>query len=254
MADGQYNSSTKTFQDGARVPLQVDVNGKLITTGGTGSSSDQVQGNVAADAVDSGNPVKVGGVAINFTAPPAVAYGDRADIAVNPAGVLYVSAGIDAGTAGSDNRTGLYGFIGRAGGAMNGAPTPTAVGDFIFNGTGWDRAKKPSTTSRLLSAAATTNATSVKTSAGDLFVITGRNNKATPVYLKLYNKASAPTVGTDVPVQTHYIPATSNFTVEFANPLYFSTGIAYAITGAAADADTTALVAADVVCMNVSYQ
>lgn len=43
---------------------------------GTGATANQVQGNVAHDAVDSGSPVKVGGSA--STAPPtAVAVGDR---------------------------------------------------------------------------------------------------------------------------------------------------------------------------------
>jgi hypothetical protein len=124
---------------------------------------------------------------------------------------------------------------------------------YVFNGSGFDRMKKPNLNSRLLSAAATTNATSVKTSAGDLFKITGYNAAATPRYLKLYNKASAPTVGTDTPVHTIYLPASSRFTEAFDTPFYFSTGIAYAITGAGADADTTALTAADILAMNVSY-
>jgi hypothetical protein len=38
-----------------------------------------------------------------------------------------------------------------------------------------------------------------------------------------------------------------------AQPLYFSTGIAYALTTAAADADTGALTAGDVIAMNIAY-
>lgn len=108
-------------------------------------------------------------------------------------------------------------------------------------------------TSRLLSAAATTNATSVKASTGAIVSIQGYNAKASAVYLKLYNKASAPTVGTDTPVKTLYIPASAAFVFDFPVGSYFSTGIAYAITGAAADADTTALAAGDVLCLNVDY-
>lgn len=52
---------------------------------------------------------------------------------------------------------------------------------------------------RLLASAATTNATSVKTSVGRLAQIRGYNAGAAGRYLKLYNKASAPTVGTDTP-------------------------------------------------------
>ena len=48
--------------------------------------------------------------------------------------------------------------------------------------------------------------------------------------------------------------AGQGFDIDFEDfGLNFSTGIAYAITGAAADADTTALVAADVVGLSVVY-
>lgn len=50
-----------------------------VTASGTGATADQVQGNIAHDAVDSGNPVKMGGKA-KATAPTAVtADGDRVD-------------------------------------------------------------------------------------------------------------------------------------------------------------------------------
>lgn len=107
---------------------------------------------------------------------------------------------------------------------------------------------------RLVSAAASTNATSVKASAGRVLKIRGYNAKAAVCHLKLYNKASAPTVGTDIPFMTIPLKASYVFDIDFENfGLNFSTGIAYAITGAAADADTTALVAADVVGLAVVY-
>ena len=107
---------------------------------------------------------------------------------------------------------------------------------------------------RLLCAAATTNATSVKTSAGRLLKIRGYNNKASAVFLKLYNKASAPTVGTDTPVATFLLRAQSEFDFDIEMfGLQFSTGIAYAITGAVADNDTTALAANDVFALNTFY-
>jgi hypothetical protein len=128
----------------------------------------------------------------------------------------------------------------------------------IFNGTTWDREVKANATARLVSAAATTNATSVKASAGNVFKVTLINAAATAKFLKLYNKASAPTVGTDTPIWTAQLPPTSvnggAFDLDFgAQPLYFATGIAYALTGAAADADATALTLADVVCLNIAY-
>lgn len=102
-----------------------------------------------------------------------------------------------------------------------------------------------------LISAATTNATSMKASAGRL--ATGRvaNTHATAWrYLKFYNKASAPTVGTDVPVHTLAIPPGQSISLLDLCGNYgisFATGIAYAITGAAADNDTTAIGAGDVI-------
>jgi len=107
-------------------------------------------------------------------------------------------------------------------------------------------------THRLLSAAASTNGTSIKTSNGTVTHITGRMIRASAAYLKLYDKASAPTVGTDTPRKTLYLAASASF--DFLVDDYFGAGIAYAITTAAADADTGALTAGDVVCLNIDYR
>jgi hypothetical protein len=104
-------------------------------------------------------------------------------------------------------------------------------------------------TSSFVKSAATTNATSLKASAGNVFSIYLINNSAAVKYFKLYNKASAPTVGTDTPVAVVGIPASgNNFVMDGSAwaPLRFSTGIAYAITGAVTDADTTAVAVNDV--------
>ena len=117
-----------------------------------------------------------------------------------------------------------------------------------------DYARLPAAScSVLLTAAATTNATSVKGSAGALKSIQGYNAKAAAVFLKFYDKASAPTVGTDTPVKVLYVPATSAFVFDFPSAFKFVNGIAYAITGASPNADTTALVSGDVLCLNVDY-
>ena len=107
---------------------------------------------------------------------------------------------------------------------------------------------------RLLSSAATTNATLVKNAAGRMFLIMGRNNAAVIRYLKFYNKSSAPTVGTDVPVLTIALDASAKFEIDL-NPYgqFFTTGIAFAITGAVADNDTTAIAAADILALNIWY-
>jgi len=106
--------------------------------------------------------------------------------------------------------------------------------------------------SRTLSAAST-NATSVKASAGQVFGYYLFNANAATRYLKLYNKASAPTVGTDTPVATIPIPAGAAANVEFTQGVAFATGIALALTTGVADADTGAVAANEVV-VNLFYK
>lgn len=100
--------------------------------------------------------------------------------------------------------------------------------------------------------AASTNATSVKASAGQVFGWYLFNANAATRYLKLYNKASAPTVGTDTPVLTIPIPAGAAANVEYLGGIAFATGIAFALTTGIADADTGAVAANDVV-VNLFY-
>ena len=93
--------------------------------------------------------------------------------------------------------------------------------------------------------AATTNATSVKASAGNVYGWQITNKSAGILYVKLYNKASAPTVGTDVPVITIGIPTLSTSVVSYEKGLSFATGIAMATTGLITDADATAVALSD---------
>lgn len=110
------------------------------------------------------------------------------------------------------------------------------------------------TTARLVSAAASTNATLVKATAGRPYRITAFNASASMKYLKIYNKSTAPTVGTDNPVRTIPLVAGQITTVDWPTfGLYLGSGIGYALTGAVADADTTALAAADVTCLHIDY-
>lgn len=94
--------------------------------------------------------------------------------------------------------------------------------------------------------AASTNADTVKASAG---VVTGYYlvNTATGFrYVKLYNKASSPTVGTDTPRVVLGIPALSAANIAWDLPIAFETGIAIAIVTGIADSDATAVGANDV--------
>lgn len=98
-----------------------------------------------------------------------------------------------------------------------------------------------------LNSANSTNATSVKASAGTAFAITISNNGAAAAFVKLYNKASAPTVGTDTPIAVLPVGASAAVTHELgALGMRFSTGIALAITNLIADSDATAVAAGQV--------
>jgi hypothetical protein len=122
------------------------------------------------------------------------------------------------------------------------------VGAVTQSGT-WNTTGTPVTpTTSFINSAATTNATSTKASAGTVWSITATNSNAAARFLKLYNKASAPTVGTDVPVQTYAIPANGAplLVSGSATGNRFSTGIALAITAAITDADTTAVAASEI--------
>lgn len=103
------------------------------------------------------------------------------------------------------------------------------------------------TQTRVVSAAST-NATSVKASAGEVGFIYAVNLNAAVRFLKLYNKASSPTVGTDTPVATLPIPASTTgagFMISIPEGVQFTTGIALAITTGYADADTGAVAAGE---------
>jgi len=106
--------------------------------------------------------------------------------------------------------------------------------------------------SRLLSAAST-NATSVKASAGQVYGFYLFNSAAYTVFFKLYNKASAPTVGTDTPFMTIPIPAGGGAVADFDGGIAMGTGIAFAITKLIADTDTT-VVAANDLAVNLFYK
>jgi lipoprotein-anchoring transpeptidase ErfK/SrfK len=101
-----------------------------------------------------------------------------------------------------------------------------------------------STASHAISAAST-NATSVKGSAGQIYGFSISNTNASARYFKLFNKASAPTLGTDTPIMTVQVPGNGTVIRAFPVGLTLGTGIAYAATGALADLDTTVIGAGD---------
>jgi hypothetical protein len=108
-------------------------------------------------------------------------------------------------------------------------------------------------TTYTLISAATNNAQSVKATAGQLYAYQLFNNGASPVYVKFFNKNSAPAVGTDTPVKTVMVPAGGGANMEWTNGVAFAAGIAICCVTGIAPLNNT-VVAADQVAINIDYK
>lgn len=103
-----------------------------------------------------------------------------------------------------------------------------------------------------LNSAATTNGALILTGTSGLHAFYATNEGATVAYVKLYNKATAPTVGTDVPEMIIPVPAAVSGVPGVANPnigfsgFRFALGLGISITANAVYTDTTAVAAGQV--------
>lgn len=112
----------------------------------------------------------------------------------------------------------------------------------------------PVTGSFKLNSAATTNITVIKATPGWLMGGLLTNTNAAARFAKLYDKATSPVLASDVPLFTVPLPAGSAAAPSVVSVMdlvgaeghLFKNGIGLAITGAYADADTTAIGASDV--------
>jgi hypothetical protein len=104
------------------------------------------------------------------------------------------------------------------------------------------------TTDFHLISAASTNSNNIKNSQGQVYGYDFGNNGASDAWVKFYNKATAPTVGTDSVFRTVYVPKGGRASFHTTTGIALSTGIGIGITGGAADNDTTAVGAAQVTC------
>ncbi|WP_028449688.1 hypothetical protein [Chitinibacter tainanensis] len=98
--------------------------------------------------------------------------------------------------------------------------------------------------------AATTNPTITKNSATNLGGGVINNTSAADVYLKIYNKAAVPTVGTDQPIMTVRVKANDCLSLDDyvpASGIRLPSGLAWAMTAAAPHTDTTAVAAGIIV-------
>jgi hypothetical protein len=94
-----------------------------------------------------------------------------------------------------------------------------------------------------LISAASTNATSITSSQTRVYTVYAHNVNAAVRYLKVYDKSTAPTVGTDVPILTLPIPgntAGAGFVMD-SEGFQVSNGLAVALTTGIADSDTGAV-------------
>lgn len=102
-----------------------------------------------------------------------------------------------------------------------------------------------------------TNATSIKASAGSLLGLQVFNTNAAARYLHLTDTAGAPTPGTTIPVKTILVPGGSaggGTIVPFGSAgVAFATGIGFWLSTGAADNDTGAVGAGDLI-LNVDYK
>lgn len=126
------------------------------------------------------------------------------------------------------------------------AGTVPVSGSLTSAGTVTNTPVTPSTT--FTNSAGTTNAAVIKASAGTVWSLIAFNAGASPAYVKLYNLAVAPTVGTSTPAIPVLVPAGGNSPpIEGgANGIRFATGIAIAIVTGAAHTDATPVAASQV--------
>lgn len=97
-------------------------------------------------------------------------------------------------------------------------------------------------------------ATNAKSSAGQIYRVNFTNINATPVYVRLYNKASAP-LTSDTPIWRITVPgntAGAGIVETFPAGLACSLGVGYRVTSGIADNDATVLVASTVL-GNIAY-
>lgn len=110
----------------------------------------------------------------------------------------------------------------------------------------------PLSVARLQSSAASANPTSVKATNANVYRVMGVNTNAAIRYLKLYDLASSPTVGTDTPKVTLALPAQAVFNYDL-DGLWFPAGLGFGLVTGAADNDTTGVGSGDILGLNILY-
>ncbi|MGX9981118.1 hypothetical protein [Methylobacterium fujisawaense] len=220
---------------GTLLPVSAQLNGGTATVFIAAGSN--LMGKVG---IDQTTPGTTNGVVVNSSALPAGA----ATAAKQPA----------LGTAGTPSADVLT-----VQGASTGQPLPVlaqlnggtatvflaagaqAVGSLVASSTGASGA----TFGTYYTATTAAAGQIIKGATGNVFNLTAWNSDTVPVWVKLFNKASAPTMGTDSAVWEAMVPAGGTISVPFADVgLSLGTGIAVGFSGAQGPTNATALNAA----------
>lgn len=210
------------------------------------TTGSEMGGTVAHDEVDAGNPVAIGGNAVTSQGV-AVAAGDRVRAVFTRKGALHISMGtpVSAGVAGGSQVAFAEG---------DDSFYPVAVGGYVWDGANLVMAPgstvgafvvpKGATSGGLSAARIITGTTGViKNTPGQLYGLPSvRNANAAVRYLHLYDKASAPTLSTDIPILTIPLLASAIQTGICISDIgvAFTLGIAWSYTTDNASAPATA--------------
>lgn len=248
-----YNPAFADVTNTVNISANATPSGACVATGGAAVFTVQLSGTWVATVQvqvtrDGTNWVNVTGSNMiqNAATGAYVASGNITANGVYQVDVAGIAAARVITTAYTSGTIGGATAIGQAPGpvSIEGVPSVNATVSGSLTSAGTTTSTPAAPTSYNVVTAASTNAANIKASGGTLYEITVSNVTATAAYVKLYNKASNPTVGTDVPVLT--IPVAAGATVPMSfGPLgkRFNTGLSIAVTAAAAATDTAATVA-----------
>lgn len=250
-ASGVFNTVAPTYTNGQRSDLQTDVNGFLKVNIAAGTNAGGTSSNFSSAFPASGTAV---GASDGTNMKP---------LAVDGSGNLKVNIAAGGVAAATDNSA-------FSAGTGTGLPIMAVFNDSISAAASGDVAVPRMSAARQLLVAdqaytsggwspghvvagASTNASSIKGSAGQLGNVYAANSDTTWAYVKFFNKASAPTLGTDTPVFVMALPPGGGGSHPIPAGLQFTTGIAMAITAGAPDADTTPLTNASKVIVSYGF-
>lgn len=185
----------------------------------------------------------------------AVSLAGTQAVSIGSAGTVTVNGTVPVTLSGSPPISGSVALL------LNTASIGTVQPGNTANTTPWLVTEIPATSggcsqSQLI-CGSTTNATVIKASPGQIFGLNCANISTAAAWLKIYDKATSPTVGSDTPKRTMVIPSNTNgagFVYSQPAGLQYTAGISIAVTNGPAVADTTILPQANAVVVNVDYK